>query len=113
MLLYLCMDARGQEVSAQDSLFMVSYTIGPAWDTTRPPNEQVHFSEHSKHLSALRKNGIIKLGARAGEKGIIIFTASTYAAAQDIINSDIAIVNGLFNTDIQRFNVFYPGCTEK
>ncbi|MCB0491701.1 MAG: hypothetical protein KDC93_04715 [Cyclobacteriaceae bacterium] len=103
----------GQENTPKDSLFVVTYTTGPAWDFEKSPNDQPYFSEHSKHLSTLRKNGTIKLGARSGEKGIIVFSAKTLKEAKEIINSDIAIVNSLFETDIQAFNVFYPGCVER
>jgi uncharacterized protein YciI len=103
----------GQDTNEMDSLFIVTYTTGPAWDFEKSPNEQPYFSEHSKHLSTLRKNGTIKLGARSGEKGIIVFSAKTMIEAKEIINSDDAIVNGLFETDIQGFNVFYPGCVER
>jgi len=102
-----------QEDVKQDSLFVVTYTTGPSWDFEKLPNEQTYFSEHSQHLSDLRKNGTIKLGARAGEKGIIVFSAKTFKEARAVINNDIAIVNGLFETDIQVFNVFYPGCVER
>ncbi|MFZ1805579.1 MAG: hypothetical protein WAU36_00065 [Cyclobacteriaceae bacterium] len=102
-----------QENVQQDSLFVVTYTTGPAWDFEKTPNDQRYFSDHSQHLSALRKNGTIKLGARAGEKGIIVFSAKTFKEAIEIINNDIAIVHGLFETDIQAFNVFYPGCVER
>ncbi|MEQ8361235.1 MAG: hypothetical protein RIF39_14400 [Cyclobacteriaceae bacterium] len=105
--------AFGQDTHPGDSLFIVTYTTGPAWDFEKSPNDQPYFTEHSKHLSTLRKNGTIKLGARSGEKGIIIFSARTLMEAREIINSDIAIVNALFETDIQRFNVFYPGCVER
>ena len=105
--------ATAQDQPSKDSLYVVSYTTGPSWDQTKPPNEQTHFATHSKHLSTLRKEGVIKMGARAGEKGIIVFSAKTYEAAKEIINGDMAIKEGLFNTDIQKFNVFYPGCVER
>ncbi|MEQ8425208.1 MAG: hypothetical protein RIA63_10900 [Cyclobacteriaceae bacterium] len=94
-------------------IILFALAIGPGWDHSKTPNEQPHFATHSKHLSALRKDGVIKMGARAGEKGIIIFSAKTIDAAKEIINNDIAVQEGLFVTDIQKFNVFYPGCVER
>ncbi len=105
--------ATAQDNQLKDSLYVVSYTTGPGWDQTKSPAEQTHFAAHSKHLSTLRKDGVIKLGARAGEKGIIVFSAKTYEAAKEIINNDIAVKEGLFDTDIQKFNVFYSGCVER
>ena len=102
-----------QENQPKDSLYIVTYTTGPAWDHSKAPGEQTHFSDHSKHLSSLRKEGVIKLGARAAEKGIIVFVARSMTHAKEIINSDVAIAGGLFETDIQKFNVFYPGCVER
>lgn len=113
ILLLNCFISFGQQAASPDSLYIVTYTTGPAWDQAKSPNNQLYFSEHSKHLSALRKNGTIKLGARAGDTGLIVFTSKTLAEAKEIINNDIAIVNGLFVTDIQKFNVFYPGCVER
>jgi len=109
----LSMCAMAQEVEPKDSLFVVYYTTGPAWNHDKGPTEQTYFADHSKHLSALRKEGVIKLGARAGEKGIIVLSARSFAAAREIIDSDVAIKNGLFTTDLQRFNVFYAGCIER
>ncbi|MEP2670111.1 MAG: hypothetical protein ABJH04_14005 [Cyclobacteriaceae bacterium] len=113
LLLLLTIPSFSQENHQNDSLFIVTYTTGPAWDFDKTPNDQLYFSDHSQHLSALRKNGTIKLGARAGEKGIIVFSAKTLQKAREIINNDIAIINGLFRTEIQPFNVFYPGCIER
>ena len=112
LLLAVAGSGNAQEIK-KDSLFMVSYVTGPSWDLTKPPNAQPHFEAHSKHLSTLRKNGVIVFGARAGEEGIIIFSASTFEAAQELINNDVAVMNGLFKTDIQKLNVFYSGCIEK
>ncbi len=109
----LSIGAMAQDVAPKDSLFVVYYTTGPAWNHEKGPADQTHFADHSKHLSTLRKEGVIKLGARAGEKGIIIFAAKSYIHAQEIINSDTAVGKGLFNADIQRFNVFYAGCVER
>lgn len=103
---------KAQEIK-KDSLFMVSYVTGPLWDESKSPNEQLHFSAHSSHLASLRKNGIIIFGARAGEKGIIVFKANNFESARGLINNDVAVVNGLFKTEIQKLNVFYPGCIDK
>lgn len=113
VLLLTTIPSLAQEHLEKDSLYVVTYTTGPAWDFEKSPNDQPYFSEHSQHLSSLRKSGTIKLGARAGEKGIIVFSAKSLLNAREIINNDIAIVNGLFKTDIQAFNVFYPGCVER
>ncbi len=96
-----------------DSLYIVTYTTGPAWDTNKQPQEQPGFKEHSANLSKLRKDGIIKAGARYADKGIIVVTAKTIIAAKELINADVAVVNKLFVADVQKLNVFYEGCLER
>lgn len=96
-----------------DSLYIVTYTTGPAWDTNKLPQEQLFFKEHSANLSKLRKDGIIKAGARYADKGIIVVTAKTIITAKELINADVAVVNKLFVADVQKLNVFYEGCLER
>jgi len=96
-----------------DSLYIVTYTTGSAWDSVKAPQEQRYFAEHSRNLAALRKTGIIKMGARYAEKGIIIIAAPSGKVAYELIHADEAVANHLFNADIQKFNVFYDGCITK
>jgi len=104
---------KAQSQPAQDSLYIVTYTTGSAWDVGKKPNEQNYFKEHSSNLSAWRKNGTIKLGARYAEKGMIIIAAGSIQAARELIFTDPAVVNKLFNADVQKLNLFYEGCLEK
>lgn len=64
-------------------------------DANKQPNEQPWFKEHSANLSKLRKDGVIKAGARYADKGIIVVTAKTLALAKEIIFADAAIANKL------------------
>jgi hypothetical protein len=102
-----------QTLPPSDSLYIVTYTTGPAWDSDKEPNEQIFFKEHSANLSKLRKDGVIKAGARYAEKGIIIITAKSSLIAKEIIFNDPAVVNKLFVADVQKLNVFYDGCIER
>ncbi len=95
-----------------DSLYMVIYTTGPAWDASKSPNEQTYFKEHSSNLSKLRQAGIIKAGARYAEKGMIVLSAKSYASAKEIIFADVAVLNKLFLAEVQKLSVFYEGCLE-
>ncbi len=99
--------------SSADSLYIVTYTTGTSWDNTKPPNEQSYFKEHSANLSKLRKEGVIKAGARYGEKGMIFIAASSLQAAREIIFADQAVATKLFNADVQKLSVFYDGCIER
>lgn len=109
----MLLGTRGQAQTASDSLYIVTYTTGPAWDTSKQPQQQPWFKEHSANLSRLRKEGIIKAGERYAEKGIIIVSARTLAVAKDLIFADEAIVNKLFVAEVQKLNVFYEGCLER
>jgi len=102
-----------QTTNPADSLFIVTYTVGSSWDANKQPNEQLYFKEHSAILSKLRKEGVIKAGARFADKGMIVITANSFTTAKKIILSDIAVVNKLFDADIQKLNVFYEGCLER
>lgn len=61
----------------------------------------------------MRKSGTIKIGARAGEMGLIVLSAKTLDHARTLVESDIAIVNGLFKAVIYPYHVFYPGCVDR
>ena len=96
-----------------DSLFIVTYTTGPSWDQNKGTDEQIHFKEHGARLGQLRKDGVIKFGARYADKGIVVISAATSAAAKEIVLADPAVVNKLFSADVQKLNIFYSGCLEK
>lgn len=102
-----------QEVKLVDSLYVVTYTTGSAWDKTKPPQDQTYFKEHSANLSKLRKEGGITAGARYADKGIIFLKAKSIVAARELILTDPAVANKLFTADIQKASVFYEGCIEK
>jgi hypothetical protein len=105
--------AKAQETKPADSLYIVTYTTGSAWDASKAPHEQPYFKEHSANLGKLRKEGVIKAGARYADKGIIFIRAASLAAAKEIILADQGVVNKLFNADVQKMNLFYEGCLEK
>jgi uncharacterized protein YciI len=101
---------RGQSI---DSLYAVTYTVGAVWDANKSPNDQPYFKEHSARLSQLRKDGVIKVGARFGVKGMIVIAASSLNAAKEIIFSDTAVINKLFVAEVEKMNIFYDGCIER
>ena len=105
--------AAAQDAPPADSLFIVTYTTGPAWNTAKPPNEQAYFKEHSANLSAWRKAGIIRFGARFADKGIIFLTERSLQAARERIAGDQGVAGGLFVADVQPLSPFYYGCIEK
>jgi len=96
-----------------DSLFIVNYSLGELWDKSKGPGEQPYFKEHGARLGQLRKDGVIKFGARYSDKGMIVIAAATYVKAKEIVNADVAVQNKLFSADVQKLNIFYDGCLEK
>lgn len=105
--------ATAQEIKPADSLYIVTYTTGSLWDNSKQVNEQQYFKDHSANLSKLRKEGVITVGARYGDKGIIFIKAKSMLAARELVLTDPAVVNKLFAADIQKVSVFYGGCIEK
>jgi len=110
LLLSMTYLAQGQST---DSLYAVTYTTGLAWDMNKSPNDQQYFKEHSARLSQLRKDGIIKAGARFGAKGLIVISAKSLSAAKEIVLADVAVINKLFVAEVEKMNVFYDGCLEQ
>lgn len=96
-----------------DSLYLVTYERGPAWNAAKPPVEQPFFKEHSALLGTLRKEGRARFGARYADKGIIMLAAPSRKAALEIIAADAAVANITFVADVQRLSVFFEGCIEK
>jgi len=106
--------ARAQTApAAADSLFIVTYSLGDAWDQSKGPGEQPYFKEHGARLGQLRKDGVIKFGARYSDKGMIVIAAPTFVKAKEIVTADVAVQNKLFVADVQKLNIFYDGCLER
>lgn len=104
--------AQNQQAPA-DSLFIVTYTTGPAWQANKGPGDQTYFKEHSANLGTWRKEGFITFGARYGDKGIIFVKASSGDVVRERILSDPAVARGLFLAAIEPLKPFYYGCVEK
>lgn len=106
--------AFSQETKSKDSseYFVVLYTIGENWDTTKQTNEQFYFKEHSLHLSELRKSKKINIGGRYSDTGIIILKTKNEEEAKTIITKDLVIQNKIFKAEIFPFDPFYKGCIE-
>lgn len=92
--------------------FVVLYTTGESWDHTKKPQEQAYFMDHSKHLGSLRTRGVIKIGGRYSDKGMLIIQAKSMADAESLITADKAISNKLFNASIFPVSFFMKGCID-
>jgi uncharacterized protein YciI len=103
--------ARAQAVAAQEKLFIVHFTTGPAWDPAKPPQEQAHFREHSANLNRLRREGLLLIGARYGDKGMIVLRAADEAAVHAQLQQDPSVAAGTFAAQVDPFRTFMHGST--
>lgn len=112
--IWLANTAFSQENAIENTAayFVLEYTTGENWDTTKQFYEQAYFQEHSKHLSNLRKLGNMPLGGRYSDKGLLILKAKDQEEAEKLVNSDPSIQNKTFKVEIHFYDVFYTGCLE-
>ncbi len=90
-------------------LFAVEIKTGPAWVSSKPPQEQAFFREHSAHLRQLREAGVLVVGARYADKGLLVMAADSAAAARAAMEQDPSIRAGTFVFELHEFSVFYGG----
>lgn len=99
---------------AQDSLlFAVEITTGQNWNTQKPPQEQLHFAQHSANLKRLRDAGVLVMGARYSDKGFILLKAKDETHARTMMDADPSIEAGIFQYQVHPFYVFYAGTVNK
>lgn len=111
--IFLCSYKFESKIAEPPSLYIVEYSKGSKWDSTKEFDGQKFANHHSLHLQNLRKQKIIQFGARYSDKGIIFISAMSLENAKNIINSDSAVINKMFSTTINDLNVFYDYQSEK
>lgn len=90
-------------------LFAVEIKTGPAWDSSKAPQDQAHFRDHSANLRRLREAGALVMGARYGDKGLVVLKAASESEARAMMDSDPAMQARVFVYELFAFNVFYTG----
>jgi uncharacterized protein YciI len=90
-------------------LFAIEIKTGPAWDNSRAPQDQAHFREHSLHLRRLREQGVLVMGARYADKGLVVMRAANESEAHALLKGDPSIQAGVFQYELHEFRVFYGG----
>ena len=93
-----------------DALFIVTFSTGPAWTAGKPPAEQPAFAEHGANLHRLRREGVIALGARYGDKGMVVARFPDEAAARAAFAADPGIKAGTFTFELAELRPFFDGC---
>ncbi|HUG09565.1 MAG TPA: nuclear transport factor 2 family protein [Opitutaceae bacterium] len=101
-----------QPSPAPDTLFAVRFTTGPKWDSAKAPNVQEFFAEHSANLSRLRREGVLVIGARYGEVGLVVLRLPDEDAVKAQLARDPSIEAGTFVAQIDRFMPFMHGSTQ-
>jgi len=97
---------------AELNLFAVEIKVGPKWDSSKTPNEQAFFKEHSANLKSLREAGHIVMGARYSDIGLIIFSAKSAEEVRALMSQDPSMSAGTFKYEVHALNVFYPGLVQ-
>lgn len=95
-----------------DSLFVVIYTTGSEWNTSKTPDEQPYFADHSAFMMKLRKETTTLLGARYSDKGMLVIKSASLQQAQQLISSDKAVIHKTFNAEVHPANFFFTGCVK-
>lgn len=104
--------AEARPAPAEPHLFAIEITVGPGWDSSRPPNAQAFFAEHSANLRRLRESGQLVMGARYSDKGLIVVRAGSPDEVHAMMAQDPSIEAGTFRYAVHPFAVFYPGSIE-
>lgn len=108
-VLALATPARHPAPQSDTRLFAFSFTVGPAWDGSKAPDQQRGWSEHSANMRRLRDSGSILLGGRYGGVGLFIVRAADSTAARALLAPDSATAHGVFQVAIDRWSTVYDG----
>ncbi len=92
-------------------LFAVRFTTGPAWDATKAPKDQAGLSEHNANIGRMRREGILVLGARFGEMGLMVLRVPDEPAARAQFAADPTIAGGVFKAQFDVYAPFAHGTT--
>ena len=101
-----------QETPQAKKYFIAIFSRGPAWDASKPANEQVGVKEHSDNLRRLRTEKRIPVGGRYGDKGMVILEAGNEEDARSQFASDQMVTKKTFALELHEFRAFYKGTIE-
>jgi len=93
----------------QERLYLVIFSLGPAWVAGKPPGEQPAFREHGQNLKRLRDANRIAMGARYADKGMIVLRGESEAAARSEVEADPGVRARTFTFELNELVPFYPG----
>nr|WP_298728598.1 YciI family protein [uncultured Steroidobacter sp.] len=98
--------AHGAEKAAPASnLYLAIYRPGPAWIEGQPTASQP-LREHGRYILQLHLQGKLRLaGGFPDDGGAAVFEAESDAIAQSIVAADPAVVAGVMECTLRRWNV--------
>jgi uncharacterized protein YciI len=98
--------ARGTEKQPQKpNLYLAIYRPGPAWITGQPTASQP-LREHGRYILRLHRQGKLRLaGGFPADGGAAAFEAQSDDSAQAIIAADPAVIAGVMECTLRRWNV--------
>jgi hypothetical protein len=107
----LISSAIAQTAPPPPKMFAVRLSKGPAWDEAKSPNEQTGMREHSANIARMRRDGLLVLGARFGELGLLVLRLPDESAVSAQLAPDPAIAGGVFKVQTDVFMPFAHGTT--
>jgi len=110
MMVALTTGVKGSQAPQKPSAFVVIFSLGPNWDSSKPADQQRGFREHSANLQRLRSEKSVLLGGRFSDKGMVIVQAADEASARAMFADDIMVKERVFNMELHPFSPFYTGC---
>ena len=105
-----CPASYGDEPPVEKT-FILHFTTGEAWLPDTPFSEQLHSAGHGRNLRRLRDEGIILIGARYSDKGLLILRG-TETDLRAEIDKDPMVQAGAFEYELFELALFYKGCVE-
>ena len=96
-----------------DTVYAVTIRTGPAWDQSKPSNEQIHFRTHSQNLFKLKQEGRIVLGGRYGDVGLFLVRAANEAEARGLFAADSSLTRGVFRAEFQVWRTIFDGAVTR
>ena len=92
--------------------FIVIFSPGPQWNHEISPRDQPGMKEHSANLQKLRKDGMIAVGARYSDKGMVVIKGDSLDAVKNLFADDPMVKENVFMMEVYEWKPFYKGSVE-
>lgn len=102
-----------QDAEIEGRLFAVRFTVGPSWDEAKPFAEQKHAAEHSANLRRMREEGLVVLGGRFADIGMIVVQAPDASTVRAQLARDPSLEAGTFRVTVDEYRPFFVPATPR